>query len=91
MNEKEIKEILKRGRPWPEGTTLWGVSNLGAWYTEREVEAVVSTIRESMNWLVGFGPNPKEIEDFENAFAAYCGARYAVALNSCGTGLDIAM
>ncbi|QWR77118.1 DegT/DnrJ/EryC1/StrS family aminotransferase [Candidatus Magnetomonas plexicatena] len=91
MNEKDIKDILKRGKPWPEGTTLWGVANLGAWYTEREVEAVVSSIRDSMDWLTGFGPNPKEIEEFENAFAAYIGCQYAVALNSCGTGLDISV
>jgi dTDP-4-amino-4,6-dideoxygalactose transaminase len=44
-----------------------------------------------MHWSVGFGPGAKEIEDFENAFAKYCGAKYAIAITSCGVGLDIAM
>ena len=31
------------------------------------------------------------IPDFEQAFADYCGCRYAVAVNSAGPGLDMAM
>jgi dTDP-4-amino-4,6-dideoxygalactose transaminase len=69
----------------------WGEPNLGGWYTEAEIEAAVRAIRESNDWAVGFGPNPKVIEEFENAFAEYCGAKYAIAINSCGTGLDMAM
>ena len=62
---------------------------LGGWYTEEEVAAVAECLRDSMNWRTGFsGP---EVTRFEEAFAAYCGVRHAIALNSCGTGLDIAM
>jgi dTDP-4-amino-4,6-dideoxygalactose transaminase len=85
------KEILSKGKPEPKDVPWWGEPNLGAWYTEAEVEAAVRAIRESNDWAVGFGPNPKVIEEFENAFAEYCGAKYAIAINSGGTGLNMAM
>ena len=87
------KDILSKGKPEPKDVPWWGESNLGAWYTEAEVDAVVRAIRESMDWTVGFGVRGKVkvIEEFENAFAEYCGAKYAVAINSCGTGLDMAI
>jgi perosamine synthetase len=66
-----------------------GLPNLGAWYTEEEVEAVVACLRDAMHWRTGFkGP---EAAQFETAFAEYCGVKHALAVNSCGTGLDIAM
>jgi perosamine synthetase len=66
-----------------------GLPPLGGWFTEEEVEAVVATLRDAMDWRRGFaGP---EIAQFEQAFADYCGVAHAIALNSCGTGLDIAM
>jgi dTDP-4-amino-4,6-dideoxygalactose transaminase len=85
------KDILSQGKPEPKDVPWWGEPNLGGWYTEAEVDAAVRAIRESMHWTVGFGPNAKIIEEFEDAFAEYCGARYAIAINSCGTGLDMAM
>jgi len=83
-------DVLQRGLASEQGTVWWGEANLGGWYTDEEVEAAVSSIRTSMDWRVGFGFG-KDIEDFEEAFAAYCGARHAVALNSCGTALDLLM
>lgn len=91
LDYKTRKDILSRGKPEPKDVPWWGEPNLGGWYTEAEVEATVRAIRESNDWSVGFGPNPKVIEEFENAFADYCGARYAIAINSCGTGLNMAM
>lgn len=85
------KDILSQGKPEPKDVPWWGEPNLGAWYTEAEVEAAVDAIRESMDWAVGFGPNPQAIKEFESAFAEYCGTKYAIATNSCGTGLDMAM
>ena len=85
------RDILSRGKPEPRDVTWWGEPNLGAWYTEAEVDAAVRAIRESNDWAVGFGPNPKIIEEFENAFAEYCGAEYAVATNGGGTAIDMAM
>ncbi|MBI3930984.1 MAG: DegT/DnrJ/EryC1/StrS family aminotransferase [Chloroflexi bacterium] len=85
------KDILARGKPEPKNVPWWGEPNLGGWYTEAEIDAAVRAIRKSNDWSTGFGPNAKEIEKFENAFAAYCGTRYAIAINSCGTGLDMAI
>ncbi len=90
-NPKIRKEILKKGKPEPRGTPWWGESNFGAWYTSAEIKAAVKTIRESMHWSVGFPANSQIIKDFEKAFAEYCGAKYAIATNSCGTGLDMAV
>ncbi|MFC2006271.1 DegT/DnrJ/EryC1/StrS family aminotransferase [Chloroflexota bacterium] len=85
------KDVLARGKPEPIDIPWWGEPNLGGWYTEAEVEAAVRAIRESSDWSTGFGPNAKVIEEFENSFAEYCGAQYAIAINSCGTGLEMAM
>lgn len=91
LNPQARKKILSYGKPEPKDVPWYSEPNLGGWYTEAEIDAVVKTIRESMDWTVGFGPNSKTIEEFENAFAKFCGAKYAIAINSCGTGLDMAM
>jgi len=89
MIEKDRrKEILARGRPevmWP------GEPLLGGYYTEEEIDVVVKTIRESMDWKVGFGFICEEIVDFEKAFADYCGTAECISINGAGTGLDMAM
>jgi perosamine synthetase len=72
------------GQVWP------GEPDLGGWYTEEEIEAVTRSIRESMEWTVGLVPHD-EIRSFEGEFGAYVGARYAIAINGAGTGLDMIM
>lgn len=70
-------------RPYP------GLPPLGGWFTDEEIDALVACVRDSMDWRTGFsGP---EIAQFEEAFAEYIGVEHAVALNSCGTGLDLSM
>ena len=44
-----------------------------------------------MDPAVGFGFICPEIDQFEKAFAAYCGTADAVSINGAGTGLDMAM
>jgi dTDP-4-amino-4,6-dideoxygalactose transaminase len=55
------------------------------YYDEREEQAVVQVLRSG--WI-GLGP---VTEQFERAFAARVGARYAIALNSCTAALHIAL
>lgn len=75
--------IDRPDRPYP------GLPPLGGWFTDAEIDALMECLRDSMDWRTGFsGP---EIGQFEEAFARYCGVEHAIALNSCGTGLDIAM
>jgi dTDP-4-amino-4,6-dideoxygalactose transaminase len=52
---------------------------------EEEIEEVVRTLRSG--WP-GTGPR---VAQFEEAFRAYIGCRYAVALNSCTAGLHLSM
>jgi UDP-4-amino-4,6-dideoxy-N-acetyl-beta-L-altrosamine transaminase len=52
--------------------------------SEADIQAVVDVLRS--DWLTQ-GP---AIEQFENAVAAYCGAKYAVAVNSATSALHIA-
>lgn len=91
LDDQTRHNILSRGKPEPKDFPWWGEPNLGGWYTEAEVEAAVSAIRDSMDWTTGFGPDAKVIAEFEEVFAEYCGAQFAIAINSCGTGLDLAM
>lgn len=82
------REVLARGRQGP----LWpGEPLLGGYYTEEEIEVVVRTIRDSLDPTVGFGFICREIEEFEAAFAEYCGARYCISINGAGGGLDMAL
>ena len=59
------KEVISRGKPGP-GNVLWfGEQNLGSVFGEEEIETVTNVLRESAHWSVGFGPKPKEIEEFD--------------------------
>ena len=53
--------------------------------TEAEINAVVDTLRS--NWIT---KGPKTIE-FEKQFAAYVGAKHAIAMNSCTAALHVAL
>ena len=88
LSDERVGRALQRARPEPP----WGGEPLlGGIYGEEEVEAAVATIRASMDPQVGFGFSAPPIADFEAAFALYCGTRHAIALNSAGPGLDMAM
>lgn len=50
-----------------------------------EIEEVVAVLKSG--WL-STGPR---VAEFERAFAAYCGARHAVAVNSCTAGLHLSL
>ncbi|MFE2944703.1 DegT/DnrJ/EryC1/StrS family aminotransferase [Streptomyces sp. NPDC059255] len=63
---------------------------MGGSYTEAEVDAVMEALRESMDPRVGFRAKEREVA-FEDAFAAYTGARFAVAYNGAGTALDMVL
>ncbi len=73
----------KPDRPYP------GLPPLGGWFTDEEKTAMMAAYEASLDWRQGF--SGAEVVEFEQAFAEYCGVDHAVALNSCGTGLDISM
>ena len=54
------------------------------WIDENDIQAVVQVLRSER---ITQGP---KVEEFENALADYCGARYAVAVNSGTSALHIA-
>lgn len=84
----------QRGKILSGGKTAiqWeGEPMLGGTYGEEEVEAAAAAIRDSMPVSRGFGGDPSPISAFEAAFAEYVGVKHAVALNSAGPGLDMAM
>jgi len=87
MTEPERKAALKGGMsgPWQSEPML------GTIYGEEEIEAVVRTIRASLEPSVGFGFITEEFEEFERQFAAYCGTRHAVSISTASCGLDMAM
>lgn len=67
-----------------------GEAPLGSIYGVDEIEAVNRALTDSMDQQVGFFGR-KEEEAFENDFAKLCGVKYAVALNSCGSALNLAI
>ena len=87
MTTTERKQALGKGISieWPPEPIL------GSFYGEEELEAVIRTIRESMDPRVGFGFICEEINKFEEAFAKWVGAKYCVSVNGAGGALDMAM
>lgn len=59
--------------------------NHGSAYGEEEIEAVLEVLNAS---APSCGPKVKE---FEEAFAAYCGCKHALAVSSCTAGLYLAV
>ncbi|HXM94892.1 MAG TPA: DegT/DnrJ/EryC1/StrS family aminotransferase [Candidatus Dormibacteraeota bacterium] len=63
---------------------------LGGWYEQDDVDAATRVIRAAADPGGGFFPLPEE-NDFQTAFAAHEGATKAIAVNSCGSALDLCM
>ena len=63
---------------------------LGGLFEADDVEAAMRVARAATEPNGDFFPLPEET-DFQNAFAQHEGAKHAVAVNSCGTGLDACM
>ena len=63
---------------------------MGGVYEQDDVDAVSGMLTGVAESEGTFFPLPEE-NDFQNAFAAHEGARKAIAVNSCGTGLDCCM
>ncbi|MFM7814760.1 MAG: DegT/DnrJ/EryC1/StrS family aminotransferase, partial [Flavobacteriales bacterium] len=53
--------------------------------TEEDAKAAYDTI------LTGWITQGPRVQEFEEKFAAYTGARHAVAVSNCTTGLHLAM
>ena len=75
------KLAIEGGKPVREKMLLFGAPCFG----EEEIAEVVDTLRSG--WI-STGPKAKR---FEDEFAAYVGAKYAVALNSCTAGLHLSL
>ncbi|MCC7350875.1 MAG: DegT/DnrJ/EryC1/StrS family aminotransferase [Phycisphaerales bacterium] len=63
---------------------------LGGLFEQDDVQAATRVIAAAAGKDGSFFPQPEEA-DFQNAFAAHEGATGAVAVNSCGTALDVCM
>ncbi|MCC7492087.1 MAG: aminotransferase class I/II-fold pyridoxal phosphate-dependent enzyme [Fimbriimonadaceae bacterium] len=88
MDAAERRTLLAAG---PFNPPWRGEPLLGSSYDEQEIEAAVAAMRDSLDPHVGFGFSASPIPEFEQEFAAYVGAKHAVAVNSAGPGLDIMM
>ncbi len=82
---KEILATQKPEIPWANEPAL------GGYYTEAEFEAVRAEMERCNQPHIGFNANAPITREFEEAFAAWCGAGDAIANNGAGTGLDMAM
>jgi len=78
---EQSKLALHGGAPVRDDYLVFGSPDI----REAEIAEVVATLRSG--WL-GTGPR---VARFEEAFRAYAGTRYAMALNSCTAGLHLSM
>ena len=84
----ERHRILRHPKPDPP----WqGEPMFGSLYGEEEIEAAVAAMRDSITPDKGFNSSAGPVADFEKAFAAHVGTRHAIAINSAGADLDMAM
>lgn len=73
--------------PWQDS---WpGEPGMGGWYTAAEHAAVAAVMNEMTGWTHAYRRHHQEA--LEEAFADYTGGAYAVAVNSGGVGVDLAM
>lgn len=63
---------------------------MGGVYEADDLEAAANVIQAASELGGGFFPLPEE-NDFQNALAEHEGAAKAIAVNSCGTALDVCM
>jgi dTDP-4-amino-4,6-dideoxygalactose transaminase len=80
-NQETFSVAFLRERPRREEFLVFGAPLI----EEEEIQEVEATLRSG--WL-GTGPKTKK---FEADFAAYTGAKHAIALNSCTAGLHLAL
>jgi perosamine synthetase len=74
----------------PIGPQRWpGEPGMGGWYTAAEHAAAAAVMTEMHGWTHAYQRVHQEA--FEQAFAGYTGAAHAVAVNSGGVALDLAM
>ncbi len=88
MNRSDRDKALRSGRL---SVAYAGEPALGSICGEEEVEAAARAIRSSCSPERGFRTSGSDGEPFEGEFAAYVGCAHAVAVNSAGVGLDLAM
>jgi len=65
-------------------------TSLGGVYDQDDIDVAMEMLRSQVERSAGFFRLPEE-PNFERAFAEHEGAKYASAVNSCGTGLDLVM
>lgn len=63
---------------------------LGGVWEQDDIHAVLKVMQAAMNPDGNFFPMPEEA-NFQKAFATHEGCAHAVAVNSCGTALDLCM
>ena len=80
------KNILKPGK---KNKIWYAEPNLGTYFGDEEITAIVKTLKNSKHYSTGFGTNPIEVEKFEKILAKYCSAKYAIALTNNGVAFDL--
>ena len=66
-----------------------GIRNAGPFFNDKDIEDILNDIRNSLK--SGMLTMGKNIEQFENQFAKYIGVKYAIALNSGTSALEVAL
>ncbi len=86
-SRRNRKQTLELG---PTSRVDQGLIPLGGWYGQEERDAINEVLDAGSHYWTGFSGDPW-VPRFEEQFAAYVGTKYALAVNSCGTGLDLIM
>ena len=88
MDADRRKEIIATQKP----EIQWANEpKMGSYYGPEEFEAVRAEMERCNHPDVGFDAHNEVSHEFEDKFAEWCGARYALTVNGAGSGLDMAV
>src|SRR3990167_5868647 len=60
------------------------------YFPKEDIHQILQEVRDILEGNNPLSMGPK-VAEFEKAFAAYCGVRFAVATNSCSAALEISL
>jgi dTDP-4-amino-4,6-dideoxygalactose transaminase len=89
LSLKEINKTISAGKPYPSKINWYAEPNLGSFFGKREIDSVINSLKKSNHWSIGFGPNAKEVDDFEKDFSKKFKVKHSVAVSNNGVGFDM--
>ena len=81
--------MQKIKKPNPSNVNWYAEPNLGSYFDNNEIKAVLKCLKNSNKWYQGFNPTPVEIDKFEREFENKFSVKNAISICNNGLGFDL--